>query len=136
MAVSVETKVVEGLISHFEGLGLTLPIAYPNVDFIQDGTAFVRLSIEKNDSTTWHMGGGRQPIRMGLFMAMVCWPVGQGIIAASELAGQIRDRFAYNTVINYDDITIRITEEPRVAGDMQEDAYAEIPVIVPWMVTP
>ena len=138
MSIYVETKIVEGLIAHFDGVTLPpdISVAYPNTDFIQDGSPFIRLSIEKNDPQTWHLGGGREPIRRGLFMAVVCWPVGQGIIDPSEVAGAIRDRFAYNTVINYDGIRILITEEPRVAGDIQEDVYVEIPVIIAWVVMP
>lgn len=150
-AVSVEAKIINGLIEHFNGI--TLPagvtVAYRNANFVKptkivtiSGKAatvpvpYVELIIGKNPPINSHLGGGKEPIRRGLFLANVYWPVGQGIVQASELAGTIRNHFAFNTQINHDGIRIWITEEPTVQGDEQGPVYSVIPVVTPWRVFP
>lgn len=139
MAVSIEAKIINGLITWFNGI--TLPagveVAPPNVNYEPTvGTPYVRLMVRKNTPQTSHIGGGKEPIRRGFFLANVNWPVAQGIVKPSELAGTIRNRFAFATVIPHDGITIRIVEEPTVQGDDVRDAFIEIPVVCPWQVYP
>lgn len=143
MAVSVEAKIIDGLCSHFAGLSLSgiAAVAYPNVTFTPpvDGTEpqpYVRLTIAKNTPVNTSISGGQEPIRQGLLLATVCWPVGTGLIAASEVAATIRSAFAFNTSISYQSIQIRITGEPDVKGDIQGDIYTEIPIVIPWSVYP
>lgn len=135
MAVSVEAKIIDGLVSWFQGI--TLPagvtVAYPNINFTPPaGLPHIALMVRKNTPTNAHIGGGTEPIRQGIFLANVNWPNGHGIIKPTELAAVIRDRFAFGTVIGHDGIEIRIVEEPTVQGDVQGDVYTVIPVVVPW----
>lgn len=155
MAIHIESKIVAGLLNHFNGV--TLPsgatVAYPNVDFTAPTVTvggkvvpvpYVRLVVRKNVPAQPFIRGKREPIRMGLFMATVCWPSGHGISQASELAGKIRDHYAFNDshsdrrVIDYDGIRIFIgvDQEVQVNDDLQGSVYTEIPVIVPWKVIP
>lgn len=139
MAASVEAKIVEGFLEYFRGILLPpgVVVAYPNAKFTKPaGLPYVRLTIAKNTPETMHIGGGKEPRRQGIFLAVVCWPVNQGIINATELAAVIRDRFAYNTQIVYQGVTIWIDEEPSVQTDEQGDTHTEIPVVVPWHVYP
>lgn len=139
MPNSIEAKVVSGLMAHFTGISLPsgATVAWPNTNFTPPpDKPYVRISIAKNQPINRHIGGGKEPERIGLFMAVVCWPVGQGIVAPSELAATIRDRFAFNTKIDFDGIRIWIDDEPRVAGDEQGSVCCEIPVIVPFHVYP
>lgn len=141
----VEAKIVSGLMAHFSGLSLPagVGVAYPNVNFTPSGSPYVRLSLAKNTPTNPHISGALTIYR-GIFMAVVCWPINQGIVAASELAGAIRDHFAFNDalnnrrVISHDgiEISIGLEDAPRVAGDDQGTVYTEIPVIIPWTVYP
>ncbi|BAQ18308.1 phage tail terminator-like protein [Methyloceanibacter caenitepidi] len=135
---NIEAKIINGLLTHFGAISLPagVTVAYPNINFDPDGSPYVRLTIAKNQPVNHHIGGGKEPERVGIFMAVVCWPVGAGIVAPSELAGTIRDHFKFNTQINYDGIRIWITEEPRVAGDDQGPVYCEIPVVIPWRCLP
>ncbi len=139
MATSIEAKVVDGLISRFNEL--TLPsgtgVAYPNVTFTPDGThPYVRLTVAKNTPINHHIGGGKEPERLGIFLATVCWPVGAGLGTASDLANAIRDAFAFNTKWTYSAVDFRIVEEPAVQGDIVDGAYTQIPVTIPWHVYP
>lgn len=135
VAVSIEAKIVLALTTHFQGV--TLPtgcgIAAPNVVFTPDGThPYVRISVIKNQPINVSISGSREPIRQGLFAAVVCWPIGPGLLPASELAGTIRDKFKFNTRINFAGGYIKVTKEPMVQGDMIENGYSQIPVIIPW----
>lgn len=140
MSTSIEAKIIDGLLERFGTV--TLPVgvsvAYPNVAFTPDGTSpYVRLTIAKNTPVTASLSGGREPIRMGLFMVTVYWPVGAGIIAPSELAGTIRDAFAFGAKwVSNDGVEFRIVEEPTVKGDLVDGVYTEIPVVIPWHVYP
>lgn len=150
MATSVEAKIVDGLCSHFSGLIPSLPtgmtVAYPNIDFTPPAAGYVRLSIGNNGAMFPTIRANREPIRMGIFMATVCWSLGGGLIAASELAGTIFDHYAFNDdksgrrVISCDGITIRTMLDGTGVGGvkdaMQGDVYTEIPVLIPWKVIP
>lgn len=134
-ATSIEAKIVLALQTAFQGV--TLPtgcgIAAPNVPFTPDGeNPYVRLVIAKNQPVNVAIGGGREPVRQGILLLTVCWPVGVGLLPASELAGDLRDAFAYNTRINFTGGFVKVTGEPMVQGDMQVANYSEIPVVIPW----
>lgn len=138
-ATSIEAKINEAFLSTFAAI--TLPagtqIAYPNIPFTPDGTnPYIRLSVVKNTPQVSHLGGGKEPIRMGMFLAVVCWPVGGGIIQPAEVAATIRAAFAYNTKISHSGIVVRITDEPAVRGDAVVGTYNETPVVIPWKVMP
>ena len=140
MAGNIEAKIINGLMEHFRGVPLGgAEVAYPNVDFSPSGAPYVRLSVVKNSVSSPHISDAGA-VRMGLLMASVCWPVGKGIVSASELAGAIRDHFALNgedrRVIEHDGIEIHIgvDEAPSVKGDIQGPVYTEIPVVIPWHV--
>lgn len=155
MAVHVEAKIVDGLIRHFGSL--TLPagveVAYPNVAFQPPADTaggkkvpkpYIRLSVERNTPIELRIATGDEPIRRGFLLAVVCWPTGEGEIALSELAGTIRDHFAFNDartdrrVISHEgiDILIGIDSPPSVNGPEQGPVYSETPIVIPWHVFP
>jgi len=139
MSTSIEGKIVDGLITQFGTV--TLPsgcgVDYPNMTFTPDSThPYVRLVVAKNQPVSGRLSGGHEPIRMGILLATVCWPIGQGIGAASDLANSIRNAFAFGTKWTYSGIEFRIVDEPMVQGDIVSGAYDEIPVVIPWRVYP
>lgn len=139
MSTSIEAKVADGLIRRFGEV--TLPsgctVAYPNVAFTPDGThPYVKLTVAKNQPISARISGGHEPIRQGIFLATVCWPINQGLGAASDLANAIRDKFAFGSRWTEAGVEIRVVDEPMVQGDIVNGAYDEIPVTVPWKVYP
>jgi Bacteriophage related domain of unknown function len=139
MSTSIEAKIIDGLLRRFGTI--TLPsgcgVAYPNDPYDPDGTnPYVRLTIAKNQPISGRLSGGKEPIRMGLLLATVCYPVNTGINNGSELAGTIRDTFAFGTKWTEQSVEIRIVQEPMVQGDAVVGAYSEIPVVIPWHVYP
>jgi hypothetical protein len=133
-ATSIEAKIVLALETAFQDV--TLPagcgIAAPNVPYTPDGSPYVRLTIAKNKPINVSLSGGREPVRQGILMLTVCWPIGGGLLPASELAGTLRDAFKFNTRIDFAGGYIKVTDEPMVQGDMQMANYSEIPVVIPW----
>lgn len=139
MGTSIEAKIIDGLIDRFNN-SVMLPagtlVAYPNKTFTPDGNPYVRLTIAKNTPVPHKIGAGKEPERMGIFLATVCWPLGQGLGAASDLANAIRDAFKRTTWWDYSGIRIRIVDEPAVQGDVEDDVYSQVPVTIPWHVYP
>lgn len=138
-AIHIEAKITEGLIEHFSELSLPdgVDVALPNETYVPDASPFVRLSVQRNSAMTRHLGGEREPIRRGFFQASIFWPNGAGITDALNLAGTIRDKFAYNTEINHAGVRIRIVgdDETNVGGEIEDDGYVHIPIVIPWLVT-
>lgn len=134
----IETKIYEGLIAHFETLSLPAgtEVAYPNVDFTPSGDWFVAVSVSRGKPINHDMGGGEEPERRGFFLVRVCRKANKGTNAATNLAGSIRDHFAFGTIIRHDGIEIWITEEPSVEDGEQGPVYYETPVVIPWRVYP
>jgi hypothetical protein len=121
-----------------------MTVAYPNVDFTPPAAGYVRLSIGNNGAMFVGLRANREPIRQGIFMATVCWPIGSGLVVASELAGTIFDHYAFNDnksgrrIITVDEISIHMMLDNTggVKEMMQGDVYAEIPALIPWKVIP
>lgn len=134
-AVSIEAKIVLALQQRFQTV--TLPvgcgIAAPGVVFEPDGThPYVKLTIGKNQPINVSLSGGREPIRQGILLLLVCWPTGAGLLPATELAATLRDAFKFNTRINFAGGYIKVTTEPTVQGDIIDGVYTQIPVVIPW----
>lgn len=137
MATHIEAQIPDALIEHFDTI--TLPtgvsVAYPGINFKPTkDEGYVRLQLLKNEPIQPRIRFGNEPIRQGIFQASVFWPEGAGIIKPSEVAGTIRDAFARGTKIDGGSFTIRIDQEPTVGSDIQEKAWLQIPVSVPWIV--
>lgn len=145
MATSVEAKAYEALKAHLESFGAGLEIAWPGVNYPQPTAAkpakYLRVTFAPNTPTNPFIEGDGT-IRMGLFLILICWPVGEGIVKPTDLAGALRDWFAFDggnrRVLVGDGVAVRIGVEqaPSVGGAEQDKVQTEIPVVVPWHVYP
>lgn len=135
-ATSIEAKIVLAL------QGAVLPVAQaaglaiagPGVVFTPNGTSpYLRVTIAKNTPINTGIGGGREPVRQGILLVTACYPVGAGILPATETAAAIRAAFAFNTKIPFTGGFIKICDEPALQGDMIDGVYVQIPVVVKWM---
>jgi len=112
--------------------------AYEGVDYNTTDypTGYVRFSVLKNTPRQMRIRFGNEPIRVGILQASVFAPEGKGIIAASEVAGTIATAFARGSKITSGDVVIRIDDEPVVGSAIQEPAWVQIPVSIPYIVYP
>ena len=77
--------------------------------------------------------GGREPVRQGILLLQVYWPIGAGLLPATEAAAVLRDAFKFNHRIDFVGGFIKVTSEPTIQGDIIGDnGYLLIPVTVPW----
>lgn len=134
-ATSIEAKIVLALQQAFQTV--TLPagcqISAPGVAFEPNGTnPYVKLTIGKNKPINVSLSGSREPVRQGILLLLVCWPTGVGLLPATELAATLRERFKFNTRINFTGGFIKVTDEPTVQGDIVDGVYTQIPVVIPW----
>jgi len=140
MATHIEAVIVDALLS--EAASVSLPTgfekAWPNTAFdpLDNSTGYVRFSILKNTPTNPRIRFGDEPIRRGILQASVFVPENRGIVSASETVGIIRDAFARGTKITSGSVTIRIDDEPDVGPDIQNGAWVQIPVSIPYIVYP
>ncbi|MGX1096516.1 phage tail terminator-like protein [Amorphus sp. MBR-141] len=135
MAAHIETEIIEAMVSRFASM--TLPagvtVAWPGQNFEPEANVpYVRVNIQRNTPINHDIGGDMEPERMGVFQATVCWPTGIGITQASDLAGQIRDRFRFATSIDTTTGHIRIVDEPSVIDGETGSAFRETHTIVPY----
>jgi DNA-binding beta-propeller fold protein YncE len=134
-ATSIEAKIVLALEQAFQTVSLPsgCGVAAPGVVFTPDGThPYVRMTIAKNKPINVSVSGTREPIRQGILLLTVCWPVGAGLLPASELAAVLRDRFKFNTRVDFVGGYIKVTDEPTVQGDSVDGVYVQVPVVIPW----
>jgi hypothetical protein len=140
MPTHIEAEIVHGLFNEANGitLGSGFVKAWEGVPYDPTGNnvGFVRFSVLKNDPINPRIRHGNEPIRRGIFQASVFVPDGAGIVQATEQAGIIRDAFARGTRITSGNVTIRIDDEPTVGPAIQEEAWLQIPVSVPFIVYP
>ena len=136
LANHIEAKIVNALLLHMEALPLPLGVnvSYPGRNFTPNTEKpYLRVQVFKGDPDQPRIRFGNEPIRRGFLQISVDWPEGQGIIEAIELAGCVRDHFARGTKIEQDGVSVQIIEEPRVAGEIQEPAWVQVPVTIPWV---
>ena len=140
MATHIEAVIVDALFTKANtvSLGAGLVKAWEGVPYDPTGNnvGFVRFFVLKNDPINPRIRHGNEPIRRGIFQASVYVPDGAGIIKATEQAGIVRTAFARGTKITSGSVTIRIDDEPTVGPAIQEEAWLQIPVSIPFIVYP
>jgi hypothetical protein len=134
-ATSIEAKIVLALetavLPVAQGLGL--PIAAPGVAYSPTGAPYLGVVIGKNTPINVSLSGGREPVRQGILLLQVYWPIGAGLLQATEAAAVLRDAFKFNHRIDFAGGFIKVTSEPTIQGDIIGDnGYLLIPVTVPW----
>lgn len=140
MATHIEAVIIDALFTEADGITLANGFvkAWEGVPYDPTGneTGFVRFSVLKNNPINLRIALSTSPIRRGILQASVYVPDGAGIVQATEQAGIIRDAFERGTKITSGDVTIRIDDEPTVDPAIQEEAWLQIPVSIPFIVYP
>lgn len=134
MAVGTDAIIFKALTDRLRTMPQVLPIAGPNVVFPAAGQPlppkYLRLAFMPNQTRQVTLGDDPQQKR-GLLQVSVVWPVGQGIIDALEVVGQIIDHFKNQTVFG-SGVRITISSEPWAAGPLQESDRVQIPITIPY----
>jgi hypothetical protein len=134
-AVSIEAKITLALEQAVLSVAQaeSVAIAAPGVPFTPTGDPYLRVTLAKNTPINVSLSGGREPVRQGILLVVVGWPVGPGILPATELAAKVRDAFKFNTRFNFDGGMVKICDEPTIQGDVGDGVNIEIPVVIRWM---
>jgi hypothetical protein len=140
MATHIEAVIGKALTDHAKAINLATGFTFSeqNMDFDPSGNevGFVRLDYIPNNPTNFRIALDTSPIRRGIFQASVYVPDGTGMLQATEQAGIIRDAFERGTKITSGNVTIRVDDEPTVGPAIQEEAWLQIPVSIPFIVYP
>jgi len=130
-----ETSILAGFLTRLGAIGLSQPVAWPNVTFTPPSSGgYLRANILP--ATTLRAGiPPDSPNRhTGLFQVSVFWPEGQGEIAPSEIAGQIIAAFKHGTSIQIGNSQLRINDAPYRNPAIQEPGWYSIPVRIPYVI--
>lgn len=104
------------------------PIAWPNVNASPD-TPYLEVAVFRNVPVMITLQDyARRP---GIYQVTVVAREGSGSGQAGAIAESIRDHFPPNLTLPTDDgRTVRITNEPQVAGGIQDQGQYRLPVSI------
>lgn len=135
MAAGTDAIIFKALTDRLLAMPEVLPVAAPNIVFPPAGqqtpAKYLRLAFLPNQTRQITVGDDPQQKR-GLIQVSVVWPVGQGIIAALDVADQVIDHFMNQTLFA-SGVRITISSEPWAAGPLQDGDRVQIPVTIPYI---
>ena len=135
MAAGTDAIIFKALTDRLLAMPQVLPVAAPNIVFPPAGqqtpAKYLRLAFLPNQTRQITVGDDPQQKR-GLIQVSVVWPVGQGIIAALNVADQVIDHFKNQTLFA-SGVRITISSEPWAAGPLQDGDRVQVPVTIPYI---
>ena len=135
MAAGTDAIIFKALTDRLLAMPEVLPVAAPNIVFPPAGqqtpAKYLRLAFLPNQTRQVTVGDDPQQKR-GLIQVSVVWPVGQGIIAALDVADQVIDHFKNQTLFA-SGVRITISSEPWAAGPLQDGDRVQVPVTIPYI---
>ena len=135
MAAGTDAIIFKALTDRLLAMPEVLPVAAPNIVFPPAGqqtpAKYLRLAFLPNQTRQITVGDDPQQKR-GLIQVSVVWPVGQGIIAALDVADQVIDHFMNQTLFA-SGVRITISSEPWAAGPLQDGDRVQVPVTIPYI---
>ena len=114
-------------------VGQSLPIAWPNVDFIPpEDQKWLKVDYIPNRVDRLFVGSTEPHQYLGLLQVSVCWPLGAGTDDAGQVAQEIVDLFPVDLKLGTTDPIVRIYERSSVAAVIIGETSIFIPVRVKW----
>lgn len=135
-----EELIAKDLFNHLIGLGSSLQIAWPNLDFnppkdgSNDPLPYLQADLLPAQTTAAALGSAGQNRHTGIFQITIVQPEGSGLIDPLETADSIIAHFKRGTSITGDGDTIRIDGPPYTAPSFKDGAYRRLPVLIPYRV--
>lgn len=140
MTLSVEAQIPAALMAHLASLTTTpaLETAWPDVPFPAGGGTkpdrYLEVTYFANGPMWRGLGDDPEPLQ-GLLQISVYWPADAGIIAPTDVAGQVKAHFAGLDLWS-EGTRIKTTREPVVGSPMTADGKVNVPVTIYWNAFP
>jgi len=112
-----------------------IDIAWPGIHFEPtDGETYFDAQVYQNKTETRAVTMAGADHYKGFLQVAVMYPLslGAGIIAPTEIAGDVITHFARGTVLTGDIITVRIIERGWVSPAMTDGDRIRVPVTIPY----
>lgn len=133
MATSPEGKIEAALMKRVATNPLSLPIAWPNVDFnVPASRKYLRVQHIPNTVTRQHINSDGAHRFLGILQVSVHWPKDVGGIAPREAAGVVVAHFPCDLKLIEDGVEVRIMQRPTAEDVLIGDADVQIPVMIQY----
>ncbi len=134
MATYFETKIYNALIGKLVALTLSpsLSVAYPNVPFTPPEDGYLRVSHFPNLVQQITVGDTGINRYTGILQIDLFSPENEGIVGASEVAGEIAQHFKRGTFIDSDGAVVRVISPPIIATGLSSPPYLQTPISIRW----
>jgi len=118
MAVTVEDKIARAIETRLLTLDTDLSISWPGTNFTPPDVSqgYLAVSFIPNGAQRLFIGSDEPHRFIGMVQVSVFWPKGQGEFAPRAVAGDIVALFPCDLRLTQDDVTVRITKRPDIAG--------------------
>lgn len=128
-ATTIEGKIADLLLTRLGTLPFSpaYEIAYPNVPFDPPAGTYLEARILTNNTVNMFMADSDPDMFQGILQITVVAPNGEGIVSASDIAGEIAGDLKAAQITGQG-LTIKIEDRPSIAPSMQEADRIRIPV--------
>jgi len=123
----------EALAQHLEGLGLGLPVAWPNVRGYGDDapeTGYLRMTFVPLDGFRGSLGG--LSVRTGIMQVDVMIPDGDGLVSGLQMADQVAAHFMDGDRYSFGGQEVLVDGPPVIGPGIHEKPFYQIPVTIRW----
>ena len=129
MADQIEGQIPDLLLTRLGSLPFSpaYEIAMPGVPFNPPAGTYLEAVVMPNTTVNLYFANSDPDMFQGILQITVVAPAGQGIIAASDIAGTICADLKAAVIIG-NGLTIKIDDRPSIAPSMQEADRIRIPV--------
>lgn len=129
--MSITSDIYKGIFDTIDGSSLGLNIAWPNVEFNEVPPY---IAIHPLPAITIPVDIKNGDMHIGTIQVSVTYPAGNGIITATEKAGEVITLFPRNLIITEGTTQIKINRSGWQSPHIQEADEVMIPVSIPYTV--
>lgn len=132
MAATVEATIAELLFARLTSLVLSpaLPVSYQGLPFTPPTGPYLRADFIPNRTDNLGLANDASARHQGILQIMVIYPVGQGVVKPTNVAGLVASHFAKGTILYGSGVKVKVYAKPSVGAPMIEPDKVSVPVTV------
>jgi len=130
---TVDPLISKTLADRLIALGLSQPIAWPNVKFTPPATTYVRVANLLNTPVRIVLANDGPVMQQGIYQVTISGPLDEGELALLEIGGQVAAQFRIGTALGFTGGTVRIYDPPNAVSAKSADGSRwEVIVSISW----
>jgi Bacteriophage related domain of unknown function len=131
--MTMEADIYLALVNRLNAMTGGLPIVWPNTHYPEAGQQkadrYLVVSHAPNNPLRVHIDPRAPHLHRGMFGVSIMTKIDEGIVAASQIAGQIAEWFE-GQILSSGDVTVQITTRPYPAVGYRDDDRWRTPVVI------